>query len=63
MARARNQRSFAVGKLNGTQGGLAAPDVLHEQLSAGWKATQAQKIVDQATEAVTRRYRFEDKAR
>ena len=50
-------------KLNGTQGGLAAPDVLHEQLSAGWKATQAQKIVDQATEAVTRRYRFEDKAR
>ena len=50
-------------KLNGTQGGLAAPDVLQEQLLAGWKASQAQKIVDQATDAVTRRYRFEDKAR
>ena len=50
-------------KLNGIQGGLATPAVLHEQLLAGWKASRAQQIVEQATEVVTRRYRFQDQAR
>ena len=50
-------------KLNGIQGGLAPPAVLHEQLLAGFQASQAQKTVEQATEVVARRYRFEDKSR
>jgi hypothetical protein len=50
-------------KMNGIQGGLAAPAALHEQLLAGWRASMAQKIVTQATEGLTRRYRFEEKAR
>ena len=50
-------------KLNGTQGGLAPPALLHEQLRAGWKAMQAQQVVDQATQVVMRRYHFEEKAR
>jgi len=50
-------------KLIGIQGGLAAPAELHEQLRAGWNAARAQQIVEQATEVVTRRYRFEDKTR
>jgi hypothetical protein len=57
-----NDRLLLV-KLNGIQGGLAAPAVLHEQLLAGWKAAKAQKAVKQATEAVARRYRFEEKSR
>jgi len=50
-------------KMNGIQGGLAAPAVLHEQLLGGFQAARAQKVVEQATEAVTRRYRFEEKSR
>ena len=57
-----NDRLLLV-KLNGIQGGLAAPAVLHEQLLAGWKAARAQKVVEQATEVVARRYRFEEKSR
>ena len=57
-----NDRLLLV-KLNGTQGGLAAPAVLHEQLLAGFQAAKAQKVVEQATEAVIRRYRFEEKSR
>ena len=50
-------------KLNGTQGGLAPPALLHEQLLAGWKGAMAQKVVQQSTEVVARRYRFEEKSR
>ena len=57
-----NDRLLLV-KLNGIQGGLAAPAVLHEQLLAGWRASQAQKAVEQATQVVMRRYRFEEKSR
>ncbi len=57
-----NDRLLLV-KLNGIQGGLAAPAVLHEQLLAGWRASAAQKAVAQATEVVTRRYRVEEKSR
>jgi peptidyl-prolyl cis-trans isomerase C len=57
-----NDRLLLV-KLNGTQGGLAAPAVLREQLLAGWKASMGQKIMEQAAGAVTRRYRIEDKTR
>ena len=57
-----NDRLLLV-KMNGIQGGLAAPAVLHEQLLGGFQAARAQKVVEQATEAVTRRYRFEEKSR
>ena len=57
-----NDRLLLV-KLNAIQGGLAAPAVLHEQLLAGFQAEKAQKVVDQATELVTRRYRFQEKSR
>ena len=57
-----NDRLLLV-KMNGTQGGLAPPAELHQQLLAGWKTAMAQKIVAQATEAVVRRYRFEEKSR
>ncbi|MEI9941019.1 MAG: peptidylprolyl isomerase [Pseudomonadota bacterium] len=57
-----NDRLLLV-ELNGIQGGLAPPAVLHEQLLAGWKSTVAQKAVEQATEVVMRRYRFEEKSR
>ncbi|HEX2674415.1 MAG TPA: peptidylprolyl isomerase [Polyangiaceae bacterium] len=50
-------------KLNGTQGGLAAPALLHQQLLAGWKGMQAQQVVEQATQAVMQRYRFEEASR
>jgi hypothetical protein len=50
-------------KLNGVQGGLAAPEVLREQLRAGWKGAMAEKTVEQATELLGRRYRFEEKSR
>jgi hypothetical protein len=57
-----NDRLLLV-KLNGIQGGLAAPELLHAQLLAGWKSSKAQKVVEQAAEAATRRYRFEEKSR
>lgn len=57
-----NDRLLLV-KLNGTTGGLAPPALLHEQLLAGWKGAQAQKIVAQATQVVMKRYRFEEKSR
>jgi hypothetical protein len=57
-----NDRLLLV-KLNGVQGGLAPPALLHEQLLAGWKVTEAQKIVDRATQVLMQRYRFEEKAR
>jgi len=50
-------------KLNGTHGGLAPSPVLHEQLLSGWRANQAQKLVERATEGVMQRYHFEEKAR
>jgi hypothetical protein len=50
-------------KLNGIQGGLAEPAVLREQLLAGFRANMAQKLVTQATEVLTQRYRFEEKSR
>ncbi|HYP74892.1 MAG TPA: peptidylprolyl isomerase [Polyangiaceae bacterium] len=57
-----NDRLLLV-KLNGAQGGLAPPAVLHEQLLAGWKANQAQKLLEQATQAIAQRYRLQDKTR
>ncbi|HEY0462837.1 MAG TPA: peptidylprolyl isomerase [Polyangiaceae bacterium] len=57
-----NDRLLLV-KLNGIQGGLAAPAILHEQLRAGFQASMAEKAVEQATEVVMRRYRFEEKSR
>jgi hypothetical protein len=57
-----NDRLLLV-KMNAIQGGLAAPALLHEQLLAGWKASQAQKVVEQAVASVTRRYRFQEKSR
>lgn len=54
---------FLLVKLNGIQGGLAAPALLHEQLLAGWKGTRAQKAVEQATQLILQRYRFEEKSR
>lgn len=50
-------------KLNGIQGGLAPPAELHQQLLGGFQAARAQKVVEQATEVVARRYRFEEKTR
>ena len=49
-------------KMNQIQGGLAPPAVLHAQLLAGWQAARAQKAVEQATEAVKQRYRFQEKS-
>ena len=57
-----NDRLLLV-KMNGIQGGLAPPALLHEQLLAGWKGSQAQKVMAQAAASVTRRYRFEEKSR
>jgi hypothetical protein len=50
-------------KLNGVQGGLAAPALLHEQLRAGWKSARAREAVEAATRRVAGRYRFEEEAR
>lgn len=50
-------------KLNGTQGGLAPPELLHEQLRAGWKASMAQQVLDRATQLVARHYRFKEDSR
>jgi hypothetical protein len=57
-----NDRLLLV-KLNGTQGGLAAPELLREQLRAGWKARRAQQILERATQVVARRYRFKEDSR
>jgi len=57
-----NDRLLLV-KLNGTQGGLAPPALLHEQLLAGWKAAQAQQVIEQASKVLMQRYRFEEKSR
>ena len=45
------------------QGGLAEPAVLHEQLRAGFQAALGQQALEQATQAITRRYRFEEESR
>jgi peptidyl-prolyl cis-trans isomerase C len=50
-------------KLVRIQGGLPEPQVLHEQVLAGWKGAMTQKAVAKATQAVTQRYRFEEKPR
>lgn len=50
-------------KLMGTQGGFAAPELLREQLRAGWKARKAQQILERATQVVARRYRFKEESR
>jgi hypothetical protein len=50
-------------KLIRIQGGLAAPAVLHEQLRAGFQAEMAQKALEQASQVIARRYRFEEKSR
>jgi hypothetical protein len=50
-------------KLNGIQGGLAAPALLHEQLRAGWKSARAKEAVEAAARRVAERYRFEEDAR
>jgi hypothetical protein len=55
--------SLLLVKLNGTEGGLAAPELLHEQLRAGWKARRAEQILERATEVVARRYRFKEASR
>ncbi len=48
-------------KLSRIQGGLPEPDVLQGQLEAAWKADAARKALEQATQAVTQRYHFEEK--
>jgi hypothetical protein len=45
------------------QGGLAEPAVLHQQLLAGFQAAMGQKALEQATQVIVRRYRFEEKSR
>ena len=50
-------------KLIRTQGGLAPSALLHEQLRAGFQVALGQQALEQATEAITRRYRFEEKSR
>lgn len=50
-------------KMNAVSGGLAPPALLHEQLLAGWNGAEAQKLVEQATQALVKRYRIEDKTR
>jgi len=50
-------------KLIRIQGGLAAPTVLHQQLLAGFRAALAQAALEQATQAITRRYRFQERSR
>jgi hypothetical protein len=50
-------------KLIRTQGGLAPPAMLHEQLRAGFQAALGQQALEQATQAIARRYRFEEKSR
>jgi len=50
-------------KLNQIQGGLAEPSLLREQLRAGFQAMMAQRALEQATEAVVRRYHFEERSR
>lgn len=50
-------------KLNAIQGGLAPPAVLHEQLRAGFQASRAQQLLEEATQRITKRYRFEDRSR
>jgi len=45
------------------QGGLAPLAVLHQQLLAGFQAALGQKALEQATQAVVRRYHFEEKSR
>ena len=50
-------------KLISIKGGLAAPAVLHEQLRAGFQAAMGQKALEQATQAIAGRYRFEEKSR
>jgi len=57
-----NDRLLLV-KMNGIQGGLAPPALLHEQLLAGWKGSQAQKVMEEAAASVARRYLIEEKAR
>ena len=44
------------------QGGLPAPAVLRQQVLAGFQAAQAQAALEQATQAIVRRYRFEEKS-
>ena len=50
-------------KLIRIQGGLAPPPVLHEQLRAGFQAALGQQALEQATQTITRRYRFDEKSR
>jgi hypothetical protein len=50
-------------KLIRIQGGLAEPAVLHQQLLAGFQAAVGQKALEQATEALVRRYRFDERPR
>lgn len=57
-----NDRLLLV-KLDAKTGGLAPPAVLHAQLLAGFQAMQAQKVVEQASQNLLQRYRFEDTSR
>lgn len=50
-------------RLIGIQGGLPPPEVLHQQLLAGYRAEMERKALEQATEVITRRYRFEEGSR
>jgi hypothetical protein len=52
-------RLFLV-KLNRIQGGLPDPLTLRPQLEEGWKAAQAKRALDQATEQLTGRYHFKE---
>ncbi len=50
-------------KMNGIQGGLPEPGMLHDRLVAGWKGEVEQKALAKATRAIVERYRFEEKTR
>jgi hypothetical protein len=45
------------------QGGLPPPAALHQQVLAGFQTAMEQKALDQATQVIVRRYRFEEKSR
>lgn len=50
-------------RLIGIQGGLPPSEVLHQQLLAGFQAELLRQALEQETQVITRRYRFEEGAR
>ncbi|HXJ23906.1 MAG TPA: peptidylprolyl isomerase [Polyangia bacterium] len=50
-------------KMDGIQGGLPPPDLLHARLLAAWQGEMQQKAMAQATRRIADRYRFEEPSR